>query len=70
MERILLYKILLLWRGYSFTLLLKSYKLAHTLNDMKVKIYELEEEEDFDSMYEIDSLPSLVSSPLLEGIYS
>ena len=37
---------------------------------MKVKIYELEEEEDFDSMYEIDSLPSLVSSPLLVGIYS
>ena len=37
---------------------------------MKVKIYELEEQEDFDSMYEIDGLQSVVSSPLLEGIYS
>ena len=69
-ERILLYKILLLWRGYSLTLLLMSYNEAHTLKDMKVKIYELKEEEDFDNKYEIDSMQSCMSSPLLVGIYS
>ena len=37
---------------------------------MKVKIYELKEEEDFDNKYEIDSMQSCVSSPLLVGIYS
>ena len=47
-----------------------SYNEAHTLKDMKVKIYELKEEEDFDNKYEIDSLQSCVSSPLLGGIYS
>ena len=37
---------------------------------MKVKIYELKEEEGFDYKYEIDSMQSCVSSPLLVGIYS
>ena len=37
---------------------------------MKVTIYELKEEEDFDNMNEIDSLQCDVSFPLLEGIYS